>query len=101
MNISITKLRELCNKYTLTVSFNGFNPFTEKIIDANLLLEEIHLISDLPKDDFIKNINTGNFVYTELESIFRNIESQGTFLIKGYEQLGGHSFIKCKNLKWL
>jgi heme oxygenase len=101
--MKIDILKELCNKFTVEVSFNGFQPFTHKVIDANKLLENIHeVVSDeVSKEDFIKNINSGNFMTKEIEDIFRNIKSQGTFKIHGHEKLGNHSYIECEKLIWL
>jgi len=99
--MNIEKLKELCNKFTIEVSFNGFHPFKHKVIDANKLLEEIHLVSDVSKEEFIKNINSGNFMSSEIESIFRNIKSQVMFLTNGHEELGNHSYIECKTLNFL
>lgn len=99
--INLDKLKELCNKHTVKVSFNGFEPFNHKVIDANNLLEEIHEVSSLSKEEFVKNINEKNFMSLELESVFKNIKSQGPFAIKGHEALGNHSYIECKKLIWL
>lgn len=99
--MNLEKLIELCKKHTVEVSFNGFMPFKQNVIDADDLLEEIHTVSELSKDDFIKAINDGNFLTVELESIFKNIKSQGTFLILGYEALKNHSYIECNKLNWL
>jgi hypothetical protein len=59
--MNIEKLKELCNKYTVEVSFNGLMPFTHKVIDAQKLLEEIDTTSELPKQQFIDNINNKNY----------------------------------------
>jgi len=99
--MNLDKLKELCNKHTVVVSFNGFTPFSHKVVDANKLLEEIHEVSDISKEEFIKNINNENFMAPEIESIFRNIKSQGTFLIAGHETLGNHSYIEHKSIPWL
>jgi len=99
--MNLDKLKELCNEFTVKVSFNGFDPFSHDVIDANKLLEKIHEVSELSKDEFIKNINEGNFMTKELEDIFRNIKNQGAFLISGHESLGNHSYIECKTLNWL
>ena len=100
--MDLNKLIELCNKFTVEVSFNGFILFGHKVIDANKLLERIHEVSDLPKEEFIKNINEGNFMTDELNDIFHNIKSQGMFVIHGHEALKNHSYIECKSLKkWL
>ena len=56
-NVDIEKLKQLCNEFTVEVSFNGFMPFKHNVIDANKLLERIHEVSDLPEDTFIDNIN--------------------------------------------
>ena len=99
--MNIIKLKELCKKFTVKVSFNGFMPFKHEVIDANLLLEVIHEVSDLPKAEFIANINEGNYMSPELESIFKNIQNQGVFMIAGHEELKNHSYIECKSLEWL
>jgi len=100
-NINIGKLKELCNEFTVSVSFNGIQVFSHNVIDANKLLDRIHEVSDLPKEEFVANINKGLFMSTELEYLFKNIKSQGTFKIAGHEALGNHSYIECKNIKWL
>jgi hypothetical protein len=99
--MDINKLKELCNKYTVEVSFNGFKPFKHKVIDAELLLTDIHLTSNLSKDEFVKYINSGDFITPEYKSIFKSIKSQGIFKLAGHEALGNHSYIECKSLKWL
>lgn len=99
--MDINKLKELCNKYTVEVSFNGIKPFKHKVIDAELLLTDIHLTSNLSKDEFVKYINSGNFITPEYKSIFKSIKSQGIFKLAGHEALGNHSYIECKSLKWL
>ena len=101
MNVDINKLKELCNKFTVEVSFNGIQGFNHKVIDVNKLLEEIHEVSDISKEEFIKNINKKNFMSNEIESIFKNIKSQGMFRIAGHEALGNNSYIECKSLKFL
>jgi hypothetical protein len=99
--MNLDKLKELCNEFTVTVSFNGFYPFTHKVIDANKLFEKIHETSELPKEDFINNINNGNFMSKEIEDIFNNVKHQGKFLIAEHKVLGNHSYIECKSLNWL
>lgn len=99
--INIQKLKDLCKEFTVVVSFNGLMPFTHKVIDANKLLERIHECSNLSKEEFVNNINNGIFMSKELEDIFRNIQSQGMFLLAGHEALGNHSYIECKSLSWL
>lgn len=99
--MNTTKLIELCDKYTVEVSFNGFQTHKHNVINATKLLEEIHLTSDIPKDEFILNINKGNFMSNELEDIFRNIKTQGTFTIAGHEALGCDAYIECNKLPWL
>lgn len=99
--INIDKLKDLCKEFTVEVSFNGFQPFTHTVIDANKLLEKIHECSEIDKNEFIKNINNGIFMSKELEDIFKNIQSQGVFLLAGHEALGNHSYIECKSLNWL
>ena len=99
--MDLDKLKELCNEFTIEVSFNGFAPFTHKIIDAEKLLPLIDTTSDLPKDEFISNINNKNYMTPEYESIFKSIQFQGTFKSKGYEKLSGNAYIECKSLNWL
>jgi hypothetical protein len=99
--MNLDKLRELCNKFTVEASFNGFEPFTQKVIDAEKMLLEIDTTSELPKEVFISNINRGDFMTKEYESIFKSIKRQGTFKIKGYENLSGNAYIECNSLNWL
>lgn len=100
-NMDIQKLKELCAKHTKEVSFNGFEPFSHKVIDAEPFLEEIHTTSTLSKEDFIKNINEKNFMTPEYESIFHSIKYIGVFMMKGYEQLKGKAYIEHESLNWL
>lgn len=99
--MNLDKLKELCNKFTVEVSFNGIELFTQKVIDAEKMLLELDTTSELPKEEFISNINKGNFMTPEYESIFKSIKRQGTFKIKGYEKLSGNAYIECKSLTWL
>lgn len=99
--MKLEKLIELCNKFTVEVSFNGIELFTHNVIDAEKLLMEIDSTSDIPKEQFISNINKGNFMTPEYESIFKSIKRQGVFKIKGYENLSGDAYIERKSLKWL
>lgn len=100
--MNIDKLKSLCNKYTVEVSFNGFEPFTHKVINADKLLEEIHTTSDIHKSTFIENINKGNFMTAEYESIFKSIKMVGMFKTKGDDALNGaKSYIECSSLNWL
>ena len=99
--MNLEKLKELCNKFTVEVSFNGFEPFTHKVIDAEKMLLEIDSTSELSKEEFISNINKGFFMTPEYESIFKSIKHQGAFKIKGYEKLSGNAYIECKSLNWL
>lgn len=99
--MNLTQLVKLCNKYTIEVSFNGFEPFSHKIIDAEKLLAEINTTSSLKKEEFISNINKGHFMTPEYESIFKHIQQQGLFKIKGYENLSGIAYIECKALNFL
>jgi len=99
--MNIEKLKELCNKYTVEVSFNGLMPFTHKVIDAQKLLEEIDTTSELPKQQFIDNINNKNFMTPEYESIFKSIKTQGVFKVAGHENLSGNAYIERKSLNWL
>ena len=99
--MNLDKLRELCNKFTIEVSFNGFKPFTQKVIDAEKLLTEIETTSELSKEEFIANINKGNFMTNEYESIFKSIKRQGIFKLNGHKNLSGNAYIECKSLNWL
>jgi hypothetical protein len=99
--MNLEKLIELCNKFTVEVSFNGIELFTQNVIDAEKLLIEIDSTSDLPKQEFINNINKGNFMTPEYESVFKSIKRQGVFKIKGYEKLSGDAYIERKSLNWL
>lgn len=101
MNEQTEKLKKLCREFTVSVNFNGFHIFQHKVIDANKLLERIHEVSSLTKEEFIQNINSGNFMSKEIEDIFKNIKSQGPFLLAGHEALGNHHYIECKSLNWL
>ena len=100
-DMNLDKLKELCNKFTVEVSFNGFEPFTQKVIDAEKMLLEIDTTSDLSKEEFISNINKGNYMTKEYESIFTSIKTQGVFKTKGFENLSGNAYIECKSLNWL
>lgn len=100
--MNIDKLKALCNKYTVGISFNGFEPFTHKVINAEKLLEEIYTTTDVEKSEFIANINKGNFMTPEYESIFKSIKTVGMFRTKGDEALNGaNAYIECNSLKWL
>lgn len=99
--MNLDKLKELCELFTVTVAVNGFLIHSHKVIDANKLLERIHEVSDLSKDDFVTSINKGEFISKEIEAIFMNIKSQGTFKLAGHDALGNHSYIECSRLKWL
>jgi hypothetical protein len=66
--MNLDKLRELCNKFTVEVSFNGFEPFTQKVIDAEKMLLEIDTTSELPKEVFISNINRGDFMTRHVQN---------------------------------
>lgn len=100
--MNIDKLKALCKKYTVEVSFNGFEPFTHKVINAEKLLEEIHTTTNIEKCEFVENINKGNFMTPEYESIFKSIKMVGMFRTKGDEALNGaKAYIECKSLNWL
>ena len=102
MNINVEKLKEMINSLKVEVSHYGFDPFLLQIVSANKLLDKIHEVADCEKDEFIKYINSGKYKENEyLKSIFSNIKSQGTFLIKGFEQIGTDSYIECRQLNWL
>ena len=87
--------------FTVEVCFNGFMPFKHDVIDAELLLEQLHTTSDIDKDEFIANINAENFMTPEYESIFKSIKTQGVFKVIGHEALSGNAYIECKELNWL
>ena len=100
--MNIDKLKALCNKYTVEVSFTGFESFPHKVINAEKMLEEIHNTTDIGKSEFIENINKGNFMTAEYESIFKSIKTVGTFQTRGNEALNGaKTYIECKSLNWL
>ena len=100
--MNLDKLKALCNKYTVEVSFNGFEPFTHKVINAEKMLEEIHTTTDVDKSRFIENINKGNFMTPEYESIFKSIKTVGMFRTKGDDELNGaKAYIECSSLNWL
>jgi len=99
--MDLSKLKEMCNKYTVEVSCNGFVGFNHKVIDAEKLLENIHQTSSVEKDEFIKNINEKNFMSPEYESIFKSIKFKGEFKVKGDEKITGSSYIEHKSLSWL
>jgi hypothetical protein len=99
--MNIVKLKELCNKYTVEVSFNGFCMFFHKVINADKLLSEIHLTSTLSKENFIKNINEGNYMFIEYEDIFKNIKSPHEFIVQGQKNLNGCSYIECKQFLFI
>ena len=65
------------------------------------MLLEIDTTSDLSKEEFISNINKGNYMTKEYESIFTSIKTQGVFKTKGFENLSGNAYIECKSLNWL
>ena len=95
------KLIALCNKYTVEISFNGFN-FTHKVINADKLLKDIHTTTDIEMSKFIENINKGEFMTSEYEDIFKSIETVGMFKTKGDDALNGaKSYIECNRLNWL
>lgn len=96
--MDIEKLKELCNKYTVEVNFNGLDGFKHKVIDAEKLLKEIHTTSELDKETFIKNINSEKFMTPEYENIFRSIKLYGIFKIKGHEAITGKGYITVKTL---
>lgn len=101
MKINVEKLKKVCDQFTVTVSFNGFEPFTQKVIDVYKLFDVIHEVADVDKDEFTKNVNKCNYMSPELETIFRNVKCIGTFKIKGYEALSGDAYVECKALNWL
>jgi hypothetical protein len=102
MNINVDKLKELINNLKVTVSFNGFDPFTQEIVSANKLFEVLHEVADCPKEDFVRYINSGEFKNDQqMYDIFYNIKSQGVFRIKGMDQIGSDQYIELKSLKWL
>lgn len=95
------KLIALCNKFTVVVSFNGFEPFNHKVIDVELLLDKIHTTTDMSKDELVERINSGDFITPEYESIFKSVKSVGEFKTKGQENLSGKLYIQCSDLDWL
>ena len=101
MKINIEKLKELCKKFTVSVSFNGFTPITQNVIDVNKLFDVVHEVSDVDKDEFIKNVNKNVYNSPELESIFRSVKCEGMFKIKGYSALSSDSYVECNSLNWL
>ena len=101
MKINVEKLKKFCDQYTVTVSFNGFTPFTQEVIDVYKLFDVIHEVADVDKNEFTKKVNKGEYDSPELESIFRNVKCEGVFKIKGYSALSGDSYIERKSLKWL
>jgi hypothetical protein len=97
--MKLEKLIELCNKYTIVVSFNGFDAFKHKVIDAEKLLAEIHTTTDISREDFILNVKSGNFMTPEYETIFKSIKFKG--ITKGLKKLSGNAYIEYKSLYWL
>lgn len=71
--IDINKLKYLCNKFTVEVSFYGISPFFHKVIDANLLLEEIHqsFIRRNPSNFFIIK---GRFCFKYQQRKFHGVD---------------------------
>ena len=101
MKINVEKLKKFCDQYTVTVSFNGFTPFTQEVIDVYKLFDVIHEVADVDKKEFTKKVNKGEYDSPELESIFKNVKCQRPMKIKGFEALTGDSYIECKSLNWL
>lgn len=101
MKIDVNKLKSLCKKHTVKVSFNGFSPFTQEVIDVYKLFDEIHLVADVDIDEFRNNVNQGKYYSSELESIFKNVKCQGVMKMKGFEALSNEAYVECKELKWL
>ena len=99
--MNLDKLIELCDKYTVEVSFNGIAPFTHNVIDAEPFLEEIHTTSNIDKDEFVSNINNGNFMTDEYNQIFHNITQYGIFKIRGHENVTGIAYIETEKLEFL
>ncbi len=100
VKINTNKLVELINKYSVEVSFNGFMPFTHKVVNANKLLNDIHESADCTKEEFITLINTGGYKYNPMINvIFTNIQHQGKFKLAGHEALGSDSYIEHKAIK--
>lgn len=101
MKINVEKLKNFCDQYTVTVSFNGFTPFTQEVIDVNKLFDVIHEVADVDKTEFTKNVNNFEYNSPELESIFRNVKFQGKVRINGFDALSGDAYIERKSLNWL
>ena len=100
--MDLNKLKELCNKYTVEVNFNGFQGFKQKVINADKLLEEIHTTSDLPKDEFVEKINSSDFMTPEYENIFTSIKTYGMFKTVGHEALkGAKGYIEVKDIDFM
>lgn len=77
ININLDKLVELIKKYTVEVSFNGFFPYTQKVVNAKKLFEEIDTIADCDKEIFIIYVNDLN---TNVRS--PEYRSEHNFIIK-------------------
>ena len=105
--VNENKLKELIKKYTVEVSFNGFASYNHNVVNARLLLEDLHLITDTDKQEFIKFVNWNNrptfpteYKKNELlRFIFDSIKSQGVFKIAGHEALGSDPYIEIKTLQ--
>jgi len=102
LNIDVEKLKEIITNLTVTVSFNGFVPFTQDVINAKKLLEQIHEIADCTKDEFVQYINSGTYKENDiLNSVFSNIQYQGMFTILGFDAIGSDPYIVLNKLTWL
>ena len=102
MEINVEKLKQMINDLKVTVSFNGFEPFTHEVVSANKLFENLHEVADCPKEDFVRYINSGEFKNNQqMYDLFYNVKAQGPFLVKGMEAIGSDQYIELKSLKWL
>lgn len=108
INIDEEKLLFLLNKHTVNLYLLGIKAFSQKIINARTLLEELHEVADCPKETFIDYVNCLSKDDYEskdkyerhpcIDKLFTNIEWQGMFPSKGYEEIKNDPFIKYTNL---
>ncbi len=108
--INVDKLVQLITKYTVTISFNGFTPFTQKVVNARKLFDELHSIADCDKETFIDFVNTCNNPKTwedrkkykrndMIDVLFNNVEFQGKFKMTGCEAIGSDPYISHLKIK--